>query len=428
MDKTVNHMTYFTVEAEESDLEVYIDKVYQQLVKRTEIPEFDKKDVTRGALVNHIGKDKMLEDVINEMTQEAYSQAIIDYKIESDMQPMIKIIQKNPPILEMIIPLKPIVKLCDYHSLKTEFESLDITDEEVNIVLEGLRKQYAKLSPTERPVIEGDGVIIDLKGEISGISFINKQGIKFMVTPEYSGELPGLYKELVGMAKGEEKEFRMRFPESYTRKEAAGKDADYKVKVIEILEQLLPELNNELADRIAPGVKTLEALNDRIRKNMSKEREGNFKLRFENKLMDTLIRGSKIEYPPVMLDAHINRLIAQYRQEIISSYTSDMDYKEKINETPENLLRERARPIAEKRVLWSLIINEAAKEEGIEVSDSEVNEEILRMLNEVEDDEREGFWVYFNEYQNRQDVKDIIKARKTINRLTEIVRTWNSKV
>jgi trigger factor len=423
LDKTENRMVYLTVEASPIDLETYMEKAYKRLTKRTDVPGFSRGEATLKALENQIGKDKMLEKVIEEIAQGAYSQAINEYKIETEMQPLVKTVIKDPPVLEMVIPLKPVVKLCDYHSLKIEPESLDIKEEEVNVVLEGLRKHYTKLNPVDRPVREDDGVVIDIKGEINGISFINKQGIKFTITPEHSVELPGLYKELIGMSKGEEKEFKLRFPESYARKEAAGQEADYRVKVNEILEAVSPEINDELAERIAPGVGKLEVLKDRIRVNMRREREANIKPGFEYRLMDTLIRESKIEYPQVMLDMQIDGLIVQHKQEINASCRDDTEYNERLKETPDNVLREKARLLAEKRIQWSLIINEAAKIEGIDVSDSEVDEEIKRIISGVGEEEKDEQWASFNDYQNRQDVEDLIKARKTINRLTEIVRS-----
>jgi len=421
-NKIEKRISYFRIENNSEDMELFSNRAYKRLTRKTNVPNYSNGELSFEDIEKQIGSDKILEEIINDITHEAYLQAIIDYELESDMQPVIKIIQKNPLVLEMIIPLKPLVKLCDYHSLKMEPESLDISDEEVNTVLEGLRKQYATLSSAEGLVQEGVGAIIDVKGEISGISFLNKQGIKFIVTPEYSLELPGLYKELIGMSKGEEKEFRLRFPESYVRKEAAGKDADYKVKVNEILKQVLPEINDELANRIAPGVKTIEALKDRIKINMRREREENAKPRFENKLMDTLIRESEIEYPQVMLDMQMNGLIAQYKQELQASSSSGIEYNKKLKETPDNVLRERVRPLAEKRILWSLVINEVAKVEGIEVTESEIDKEIQSVLNELGGDEREQDLAYYNDYQNRQDVQDLLKARKTIDKLTEIVK------
>jgi trigger factor len=422
--KTENHMTYLTIEAEETDMETYLEKVYQRLLKRVEVPGFNRGTAPRDVLERHVGRDKMVEEAIKEMVPVAHSQAIKEYKFQTEMQPIVRTLQKDPAAFEMVIPLKPVIKLCDYHHLKIEPESLDITDEEVKIVIEGLCKQCARFSSVDRPVREGDELIIDIKGEIADISFINQKGIRFKVAPEYTADLPGLYKETIGMTKGEEKEFKLRFPGNFVRKEVAGKEATCKVKVNDILETELPEINDELANVIAPGVKTLEALKERVRVNMRREREENAQPRFENKLMDTMIRTSQLEYPPVMVEMETQGLINQCKQEIRASCSDDKEYQEKLKQTPDNILKERAWPLAEKRIKWSLVINEVSKAENIEVDDKEIDEEIESMIvdaGEAKEEQR----VYLNDGQNRQNVRDIVKARKIIKKLTEIVKNNN---
>ena len=192
----------------------------------------------------------------------------------------------------------------------------------------------------------------------------------------------------------------------------------------DILEAELPEINDELANAIAPGVKTLEALKDRVRENMRREREENAQVRFENKLMDTMIRTSQLEYPPVMVDMETQGIINQYKQEMRDSCSNDKEYREKLKQAPDNILKERAQLLAEKRIKWALVINEAAEVEGIEVSDNEIDKEIEGMIIDAKEEQL----VYLNDGQNRQNVRDIVKARKVINRITEIVKAKNNDI
>ncbi|MFZ7132828.1 MAG: trigger factor [Eubacteriales bacterium] len=421
LTKTENHMTYLTVEVEEADRKNYLKTVCRRLANAKKIHGFDEDSISEDMLDEHFDKDDVQDELIKEISPEACTQAIKEYVLETEMQPMVRIVQKNPIVFEVAVALKPEVKLCDYKKLKIEPESLEIPEEEVNAILEGLCKQLVNYSSVDRAVEEGDLVNINIEGKINETTFINGKDVKFKVTSEYSLDLPGVYKEMIGMSKGEEREFKLIFPENYAKKEAAGKEANYKVRVNDVLAEEFPELTDDIANAVAPGVKTLDALKDRIRKNMKKEREDNARPRFENRLMEKLIEESEIKYPSAMLDKQIDGLIYQCKQAMRESCKDEMKYQEQLRQNPEHILRERALPLAEKRVLWSLLIDEVAGFENIDVSDDEVDEAIERMINETGEGKEEQR-MYFNDFQNRQNLYEVIKARKTINRLTEIVR------
>ena len=425
LDKTENRMSYLTVETEPSEIEENMEKVYKRLVKRAEVPGFDKGSAPRDVLEKHIGREKMVEDAVKEMMPIICAQVIKEQKLETTMQPLIKINQNDPLIFEMVVPLKPIVELGDYHSIKVEPDSLEVRKEEVDEVLEGLRVQFAKHEMVDRPVQEGDLITIDIEGIVLESPLLNKKGVKFQVSPEFANDIPGLYKKMIGLKKGEEKEFKLKLPEDYAGKLVAGKEVSFKVKVYDIQATTLPELNDEFTNVVAPDLKTLDLLRERIEKNMRIEREQNADAKFEGKVVESLIEISKLEYPPIMIDMESQGLINEYKEQLQASCKDNREYEEKLKQVPESILKERALLIAKKRILWSLVINETAKAENIEVDDEEVNEEIEQMISEA-DNGKEEQREYLNDEQNRQNVYDLVKARKTINKLTEIVQASNN--
>ena len=419
--KNENHMTYLTVKAEEADMETYMEKIYQRLLKRIEVPGFNRGTAPRDVLERNVGRDRMVEEAIKEMVPAAHSQAIKEYSFQTEMQPIVKILQKEPAVFEMVVPLKPIVELGDYHSIKVEPDSLEIKEEEVDEVLEGLRVQFAKHDMVDRPVQEGDLITIDIEGIVLESPILSKKGVKFQVSPEFANDIPGLYKKMIGIKKGEEKEFKLKLPEDYTGKLVAGKEVLFKVKVYDIQAIVLPELNDEFANKVAPDLKTLDLLKERIEKNMRIEREQNADARFEEKVVESLIDISKLEYPPIMIDMESQGLINEYKEQLQTSCKDNREYEEKLKQLPEAVLKERALPLAKKRILWSLVVNEAAKAENIEVDDEEVDEEIERMISGSNEEKREQR-EYLNDDQNRQNVYNLLKARKTIKKLVEIVK------
>jgi trigger factor len=156
LNKTENRTSYLTVETETSDMEEYLDKVYRRIVKRMEVPGVPRGSASRDIIEKHVGRDKMIEDAIQEMIPEICSKVVKEQKLDTQMQPLIKTIQKDPFIFEIIAPLRPLVKLGDYRNMRVEPESLEIKKEEVDLVLSKLRVQFAKYNIADHPVREGD--------------------------------------------------------------------------------------------------------------------------------------------------------------------------------------------------------------------------------------------------------------------------------
>ncbi len=425
LDRTENRMSYLTVEAAQSEMEDYMEKVYQRLVKSTEVPGFDRGSTPRDALEEYLGRDKMIEEAVKEIASSIYPKVIKEHKLETKMQPLIKPDPENPLVFEMIVPLNPLVELCDYHNIKLEQEPLNISNEGVAEVLEKFRIQKAEHETADRPVQEGDLITIDIEGILSGSSFMHKKGVKFQVSSGFPPDIPGFYQEMIGISKGEEKKFELKLPDDYTDKVVAGKEVSFKVKVNDIQNTILPELNDEFANKVAPGIKTLASLRKRIETNMKKEQERNAESQFKEMVVKCVIEKSKLEYPPIVVDAEAQNLISEYMKQLQLSCKSSEEYEEKRKHVSEAKLKEWGRDTAERRVLWSLVLNEVAKSENIDVDDWEIEEEIEHMISGA-DEEREKQREGLSSYQNRQNVYSLLKARKTVNRLAEIVKTANN--
>jgi trigger factor len=425
-NKTENRTAFLTVEMEQSELEKYLENSYKHLVKRIEVPGFRKGNAPREVLEQHVGRDKLLEDARNELMPKTCAQVIKEQKLDANFQTMVKVIQKEPLVFEMVVPLKPIVKLGDYNSIRMKPEPVKITDKDVNAILDQIRHQFATSKPVERPVKKGDSLVIDVEGTVLESPFIRAKGTRYRVVPEFPPEIPGLSDYFIGMKKGEEKEFKLILPENFPTQVMAGKEAFFKVKVLDIQEETLPELNDNFAEKVAPGVKTLDMLKERIAYNIRVEREQGSKNDFEGKVIDTLIERSKLEFPPVMVDGATNYLINEGLQQLRASCRSQEEYEEKLKQLSPDKLKEQYKPIAYRKVLWSLVLDEVAKAEKIEVSDAEINEEIEYMIAGT-DKNKEEQRQYLNSWENRENVKELISARKTIHLLTEIAKGPDKK-
>jgi trigger factor len=422
LDKTENRMSYLTVVTEASELDEYMEKAYQRLVKRTEVPGFRKGNAPRDILEKHVGRDKMLEDAIREAVPVICSNVLQEQKIEAIMQPMVKIVQNEPLKFEMIVALKPLVELGDYKTMVVEADSLEVSDKEINEVLDNLRKQYGgRFEISDRPIMMGDKVTADIIGEIYESPFIRKKSVSFELNSEFAKEIPGLADKIVGMKKGEEQKFKLTLPDNYENKVVAGKEVLFTVTIKDVQGVNMPELDDEFAKKVAPGVDSVDDLKERIRANLKNEKERNAVSNYEEKVVEKLIESSKLEFAPIMVDMELEGLLQDYKRQLQASCRDEKEFEERMKQVPEAKLRENGRPMAKKRVLWSLVVNEVAKSEGIAVSAEEIDQEIEEMLNDAGQN-KEEMRKYLQEKNGRVEVENFLHAKKTIKHLVDIVK------
>jgi len=369
-------------------------------------------------LERYIGKESLFEDALNNLLPEAYEKAIKEQEIEAFAQPHIEVTQTDPLMFKVTVPLVPEVKLGDYHRIRVKPEPVELTEDDVNAAIEQLRHQQATWEPVERPVDFNDLVILDIESHIEDKPFINQKGVQYQVVPNSVFPAPGFAEQLAGMKKDEEKEFKLKFPPDYARSELAGKEPSFKVRVTEIKQERLPELNDELAKEINPKFKTLDSLRKQVSADLRLGAERKAKVDFEDRVMEAVVDIAQVEFPPILVETEIDRLINQQLQRWQMGREGLEGYLKRVNKT-EQELREELHPVATKRVTGALVLGKIAEEAKIEVSDSEVGTEIKR-LTKGDAEKGDELQKYLNAPQSRESIRQMLITRKTIQRLVEI--------
>ena len=417
-EKTENRQVFLTVEMEPAELEESMEKAYSHLVKETNIPGFRRGKAPRTVLEQHIGKEKLLEDALNHLIPEAYEKAVKEQELEPIARSAIEIVKTDPVVFKAIVPLEPTTKLGDYHTIKGKPEPVQVTEDNINAVIEQLRHQQATWEPVERPVDFGDLVVLELESNIDGVPFVNQKIAQYQVIKDSAYPAPGFAEQLAGMKKGEEKEFKLKLPQDYPREELAGKEPSFKIKITEIKQEKLPPLNDDFAKTINPEFKTLDALREQVSIDLKHRAEENARIDFEEKVVGELANLAETEFPPILAEMEIDWLINQQVRQWQRIGKGMEDYLKSLNKTEEEL-REELRPVATKRVVQSLALGKLAEEEKIEVADAEIDAEIdsiVKSANEKKDELQKSL----NTPRTRQSIKDSLVTRKTIQRLVEI--------
>lgn len=417
--KIENRQAILTIQLEPAELEESLEKAYNRLVNETDIPGFRKGKAPRTVLEQHIGKGALLDNALNSLLPKVCNDAIKEQKIDFIARPVIKVTQKDPVVFEATVPLTPTVKLADYYKIKMKPGPVKVKKDKISNTLEQLRYRFATWELVGRPLKVNDLAIIDVECSIGDKSLINEKGANYQIISGLTWPAKGFPEKLLGMTRDEEKEFKLSLSENYHEREYAGKEALFKVKVIEVKEERLPGLNDDFAKSVNPDIESIEKLKERIKKDLKKNAEENARMDFEQQVCNAVIKQSEVEFPPILTGMEVDRMINQQLERWAMTSRSRDEYLKKLESTPEEELRSKCRPLAIERVTGSLVLGKVAEEEKIRVNDAEIDAEI-ELITQNEGGRKEEQQKLLNNSQNRESIGQMLITRKTIQRLAEI--------
>jgi trigger factor len=411
-----NSQVSLNVEMEAGEIDGYLDIAYNHLVGKVKVPGFRKGKTPRDVLERHIGKGALLDEALEHLIPEAYQKALAEQKIEPIARPEIEILQTEPVIFKATVPVVPTVKIGDYKAIRVESKPIEVSEKEAEATIQQLRQQHATLLPAERPAQMGDILTIDMEGASEGKPFPAQKALVYELTNEAILPLPGFAKKLEGAVKGEDKEFDLTFAADYEMTKLAGKSYQFKVKVSEIKEKKLPELNDEFAKTL--GVETFESLKEQVLAGLKARAEEITQQDLEKKIIDAAVELSTVEFPPVLTEGEIDRLVEEGARGFNDGIKGLEEYLKSVNKTME-AHREELRPIASKRVIRMLVLGKVAEEEKIEVAPAEIDNEIEKMVKDA-DKQGEQLKQLFSIPQARRSIEEFLISRKTMERLKQI--------
>lgn len=420
-EKTENNETYLTVEMDSAEVEESAANVYRQLVKQVNIPGFRKGKAPRPVLERFVGQERLINDMLEDLIPRACEKAIEEQQLEAIARPKIEVIETDPVKFQAVVPLKPVVNLGDYHQIQVAEEPVEVTEETVDRVIEDLRHQHATWEPVERAAQMDDLLDLDVESTIDGEPYINQKGARYRLIADSQTPTPGFAEQLVGMSKGDEKEFQLQFPADYSQNEVAGKEAVFKVSVSEIEAENLPEVTDEFAAQVEAEIGGVEELRDRIRSDLQSRAEDRTRMDFEQRVIEAMVEISEVEFPPILEETEIHRLMEDQARSLQMQGISFEQFLKSARKTEEEL-HEELHPVAKKRVAESLALMKLSEDESIEVEEADIDAEISRVTEDTAEDRKEELQKTLNTPQMRESIQTTLLTRKTVERLVEIVR------
>lgn len=411
------NMVKLTIEVPAEELEKAIDAAYKKQKNQISIPGFRKGKVPRAMVEKMYGVEVFYEDAANTLMQQNYPSAVEESGVDIVSRPSIDVVQiekGKPFIYTAEVAVRPEVTLGKYMGVTVTKIDTSVSDDEVAEALEQQRNNNARtISVTDRPVAVGDTAVIDFEGFVDGVAFEGGKGENHPLEIGSHSFIDTFEDQLVGKNAGDEVEVNVTFPEQYQAADLAGKPAVFKVKINEIKAKELPELDDEFAQDVSE-FDTLAEYKESLKKNLEEKKENEAKRTKEDEAVQKIIDKSKMDIPEAMIDTQCETMIEEFAQRIAQSGLSMDQYLQFSGLTVDGL-KEQVRPEALSRIQASLVLEQIAKDENIEVSDEDVNAEIEKMAASygMEADK-------LKEYMGDAE-KDSMKKDLAINKAVELV-------
>ncbi len=375
------NMVKLTIEVSADELEKALQAAYLKEKHRISLPGFRKGKVPRAMIEKMYGPEIFFEDAANMLITQEYPKAVEESGADVVSRPEIDVtqIEKGKPfIFTAEVAVRPEVTLGEYKGVTVTKVDNAVTEEELNEEIDRERKSNARtITVEDRAIAEGDTAVIDFEGFADGVAFEGGKGENHSLVIGSHSFIPGFEEQLIGKNTGDEFDVNVTFPEEYHAQELAGKPAVFKVKVNEVKAEELPELDDEFAQDVSE-FDTLAEYKESVEKKLVERKEAEGKRAQENEAIDIIVEASQMEIPDVMIENQIQSMMEDFANRISQSGLSMEQYMQ-FSGTSVEQMTEQMKPEALKRIQSTLVLEEIAKKEGIEVSEEDVDAELEKM-------------------------------------------------
>ena len=356
---------------------------FDKLAANVEIKGFRKGKAPAEMVKAKVDQGQVFDRAINALLQDTYRQVIAEENLRPFARPVVDVTKLSNLELELkfTLVLAPEVTLGEYKGLHAEKKEVVVTDHEIEHALEHLVKDNASLVVKEDAAKLGDTVVMDFEGFVDGKAFEGGKAENYALELGSGQFIPGFEDQLVGAKAGEDKEVNVTFPAEYVP-ELASKDAMFKVKVHEVKEKKVPELNEELIkDLNLPNVKTLDDLKAHEKAKLQNQKENEAKREYYEALVKQIRDGAKIDLAKEIIDGEVEAMEENMRKQIEQQGLTLDKYLQITGQTMEQV-HETMRKEAEDNVRSVLVLEKIAEVEKISVEDDEIEFELAKIADQ----------------------------------------------
>ncbi len=399
-------------------IENEVNKRLQQTASRARVDGFRPGKVPMSVIRKRFGGSAR-QEVIGEVIQSSFYEAVMQEKLNPAGAPSVEPKQlEEGKDFEYVATFEvyPEVQLADFSGIDVERIDAEVTDEDVEKMLDILRKQNTSFENVDRAAQDGDQLTVDFTGRIDGEAFQGGTANNTQIVLGSGRMIPGFEEGLVGAKAGESRTLNVTFPEDYQNLELAGKAAEFEVMVHSVAEPVMPKLNDEFFARFGVEEGGLEGFRAEVRKNMERELRQAIKSKTKTQVMDGLLAINEVDVPKALISSEIDRL----RQQAVQQFGG-------ANIKPEQLPAELFEDQAKRRVSLGLIVAEVVKQNDIKPDNDRVRAMVEDLASAYQEPQQVINWYYQNE-QQLAEIQSVVLEEQVVDTVLQKAKVTDKQV
>ena len=408
-EKVEKSQVVLTIEVGSAEFEAAIEKAYQKMRKKINVPGFRPGKAPRKVIEGMYGAEVFFEEAINIAFPDAYEAAVKEQELQVVGYPAVEMVgevTREGFTFKATTPVYPEVTLGEYKGLTAEKDEVKVGAADVNERLKQLQDRNTRLVSVDREAKEGDTAVIDFEGFLDGKPFDGGKGEGHNLELGSHSFVPGFEEQVVGMKAGDEKDLDITFPEDY-HADLAGKAVVFKVKVHEVKAKEVPALDDEIAKDVSE-FDTLKDLKADLKKQITEERQKDADRAFEDAVMEQAAANITAEIPDAMVENQCRQFLDNFKMQIAQQGIPYEQYMQ-ITGMDEAKLLEDAKEPALRQVKMDLTVAAIIKAENLEATDEEVEAEYKKLAEQYNMDIE-----MVKKYLPAEQIKDQLVSQKAV--------------
>lgn len=380
------------VEIDRSELERFKRSAARKIAQKGKIPGFRPGKAPYEVILRHFGEAAIEQDAIEALIDDIYPKALTQAELKPSGPGSLEDLADEDPIkVTFVVPLEPEVVLGDYHAIRQTYALEPVTDKDVDEFIKRLRTSYSTAEPVDRPSEKGDlvavkitGTLLDAKeGETAEIlTDAPSQAVIGDDSVDGGFPYPGFSNDLIGLNIGDTKEITHKFSKESDFEQLRGRKVKFSVKVESIKVLNMPELDDAFAQTVGE-FENLEALRTAVRDQIETSRRDDYEAGYYETLFNAIEEVSTVKYPPHMLEEEISQVLESVEHDLSHQHMDLPTYLKSIGKEEEAWIAEEIKPVAQKRLKRSLVLDEISRAEAIDLSEEDLKAEFDRLLSNV---------------------------------------------
>lgn len=379
VEKNENNELFIDIKIDAKEVSMSYENACRNISQRVNVPGFRKGKVPKKILEKHVGVEYIQREVLDRVLPKVLSEAINGNNYDTVTDPSLdyfKFEDDGSLTAKAKVELRPEFDLQEYKGMEVEIDGFKQPEGAMEKELNDIREKQSSLENVEgRVTNDKDLVNIDFEGFVEGEAIKGGAAKGYLLDLGHSNFIPGFAEQLVGKEKGSEFTIQVKFPEEYHDDKIKGKDAEFKIKINEIKERVLPELTDEVAKKLGK-FETVDELKADIQKYLDETEKSENDKRAATAIFEKLLAETEIKIQPSMIDREVKAILSEMTER---ATLQGQDLKELMEKQGGEKFDKEMRDEAEKRIKTALIVSKIARNENIKLEGRDLDSKVFEM-------------------------------------------------